>query len=132
LAALQEFLGRSYGPVVVVVWGLGLLAAGQSSTMTGTYTGQFVMSGFLDLKVSPIARILVTRSVALVPTLAVALWMQPGSTQLDRLNQVGARFDSRTARGFIIHAAALSSPAHCPGCVQPLARMDHAKLLRPS
>jgi len=35
----------------VYVWGLGLLAAGQSSTMTGTYTGQFVMSGFLDLKV---------------------------------------------------------------------------------
>ena len=33
------------------VWALGLLAAGQSSTMTGTYTGQFVMSGFLDLKV---------------------------------------------------------------------------------
>jgi hypothetical protein len=30
---------------------LGLLAAGQSSTMTGCYTGQFVMSGFLDLKV---------------------------------------------------------------------------------
>ena len=33
------------------VWALGLLAAGQSSTMTGTYTGQFVMMGFLDLKV---------------------------------------------------------------------------------
>lgn len=48
---LQEFLGRSFGPVVVIVWGLGLLAAGQSSTMTGTYTGQFVMSGFLELKV---------------------------------------------------------------------------------
>ena len=32
------------------VWALGLLAAGQSSTMTGTYTGQFVMAGYLDLK----------------------------------------------------------------------------------
>lgn len=38
-------------------------------------------------QVSPIVRIMVTRSVALVPTLAVALMMQPGSTQLDRLNQ---------------------------------------------
>lgn len=35
------------------------------------------------------ARILVTRSVALVPTLAVALLMTPDSTQLDRMNQVG-------------------------------------------
>lgn len=33
------------------VWALGLLAAGQSATMTGTYTGQFVMAGFLDLQV---------------------------------------------------------------------------------
>eukprot|EP00967_Tisochrysis_lutea_P136002 scaffold242001_cov22-Tisochrysis_lutea.AAC.4 len=48
---MQEFLGASFGEVSVYVWGLGLLAAGQSSTMTGTYTGQFVMSGFLDLKV---------------------------------------------------------------------------------
>lgn len=48
---LQEYLGATYGAVSVYVWGLGLLAAGQSSTMTGTYTGQFVMSGFLDLKV---------------------------------------------------------------------------------
>ena len=42
-----------YAPCVTqkYVWALGLLAAGQSSTMTGTYTGQFVMSGFLDLKV---------------------------------------------------------------------------------
>lgn len=36
------------------IWALGLLAAGQSSTMTGTYTGQFVMQGYLDLKVRSI------------------------------------------------------------------------------
>jgi len=34
-----------------LIWALGLLAAGQSSTMTGTYTGQFVMGGYLNLKV---------------------------------------------------------------------------------
>jgi hypothetical protein len=33
------------------MWAIGLLAAGQSSTMTGTYAGQFVMEGFLDMKV---------------------------------------------------------------------------------
>jgi hypothetical protein len=36
---------------MTLIWGVGLLAAGQSSTMTGTYAGQFVMGGFLDLKV---------------------------------------------------------------------------------
>ena len=39
------------------IWALGLLAAGQSSTMTGTYTGQFVMQGYLDLKVPPHRRL---------------------------------------------------------------------------
>jgi Natural resistance-associated macrophage protein len=34
-----------------LIWALGLLAAGQSSTMTGTYTGQFVMGGYLNLQV---------------------------------------------------------------------------------
>ena len=38
---------------MLYIWALGLLAAGQSSTMTGTYTGQFVMAGFLDLRVNP-------------------------------------------------------------------------------
>ena len=37
------FLENCYGKVAGVIWGLGLLAAGQSSTMTGTYSGQFVM-----------------------------------------------------------------------------------------
>jgi natural resistance-associated macrophage protein len=47
-----QFLGRTYGPAMVYIWALGLLAAGQSSTMTGTYTGQFVMQGYLNMKVS--------------------------------------------------------------------------------
>jgi hypothetical protein len=49
------------------------LLAGQSSTITGVYTGQFVMSGFLNLKISQWKRIGITRSVALVPTLLVSL-----------------------------------------------------------
>ncbi len=69
-----------------VIWAVGLLAAGQSSTMTGTYAGQFVMSGFLDLRVSPVVRMLVTRLFALAPTLAVALCVQ-SPTALDNLTQ---------------------------------------------
>ena len=66
-------LGERFGPVMKYIWAIGLFAAGQSSTMTGTYTGQFVMSGFMHIHVSPWLRALITRSVALVPTLAVAI-----------------------------------------------------------
>lgn len=43
----------AFGPPtqMAIIWAVGLLAAGQSSTMTGTYAGQWVMGGFLDLKV---------------------------------------------------------------------------------
>jgi natural resistance-associated macrophage protein 2 len=45
------------------VWAIGLLAAGQSSTMTGTYAGQFVMEGFLQLSVPQWMRVLLTRTI---------------------------------------------------------------------
>lgn len=37
------FLGCQFGIAAMYIWAVGILAAGQSSTMTGTYTGQFVM-----------------------------------------------------------------------------------------
>lgn len=39
----------TFGNAAKIIWGVGLLAAGQSSTMTGTYAGQFVMEGFFDI-----------------------------------------------------------------------------------
>ena len=86
LANAGEYLGQVYGPHLTYIWALGLLAAGQSSTMTGTYTGQFVMGGYLDLKLSPWKRVLLTRGIALVPTLSVAL-LSRSDTGLDVLNQ---------------------------------------------
>lgn len=44
------FLGCEFGFVSLYVWGIGIWAAGQSSTMTGTYTGQFVMEVCLFIK----------------------------------------------------------------------------------
>uniref|UniRef100_A0A3Q2QE90 Solute carrier family 11 member 2 n=1 Tax=Fundulus heteroclitus TaxID=8078 RepID=A0A3Q2QE90_FUNHE len=67
-------LGCFFGPAALYIWALGILAAGQSSTMTGTYSGQFVMEGFLNLKWSRFARVLLTRSIAIVPTLLVAIF----------------------------------------------------------
>ncbi|KAM7028298.1 LOW QUALITY PROTEIN: natural resistance-associated macrophage protein 2 [Acridotheres tristis] len=67
-------LGCYFGPAALYIWAIGILAAGQSSTMTGTYSGQFVMEGFLNLRWSRFARVLLTRSIAVTPTLFVAIF----------------------------------------------------------
>ncbi|XP_077813692.1 natural resistance-associated macrophage protein 1 isoform X2 [Macaca mulatta] len=67
-------LGCLFGPAALYIWAIGLLAAGQSSTMTGTYAGQFVMEGFLRLRWSRFARVLLTRSCAILPTVLVAVF----------------------------------------------------------
>ncbi|XP_060534335.1 protein Malvolio-like [Cylas formicarius] len=68
------FLGCAYGPPAMYIWAIGILAAGQSSTMTGTYAGQFVMEGFLNLKWARWKRVLFTRSLAIIPTFCVAFF----------------------------------------------------------
>ncbi|XP_077994125.1 metal transporter nramp1 homolog isoform X2 [Glandiceps talaboti] len=73
-----------YGEAMKIVWGIGILAAGQSSTMTGTYAGQFVMEGFIQLRWSKWKRVLLTRSIAMVPTVLIALL---ATSQLDPLNE---------------------------------------------
>ncbi|KAJ6307550.1 hypothetical protein OIU76_017362 [Salix suchowensis] len=55
------------------LFAVALLASGQSSTITGTYAGQYVMQGFLDLRLEPWLRNFLTRSLAIVPSLIVAL-----------------------------------------------------------
>ncbi|XP_019762505.1 protein Malvolio [Dendroctonus ponderosae] len=74
------FLGCTYGVAAMYIWAVGLLAAGQSSTMTGTYAGQFVMEGFLNLHWAKWKRVLFTRSIAIVPTFCVAFF-----TTIERL-----------------------------------------------
>lgn len=66
------FLGCQYGPAAMYIWAVGILAAGQSSTMTGTYAGQFAMEGFLNLKWKRWQRVLLTRSIAILPTVLIA------------------------------------------------------------
>ena len=67
------YLGCTFGAFAMYIWAVGIFAAGQSSTMTGTYAGQFVMEGFLNLKWSRWKRVLLTRCIAIAPTLAVTL-----------------------------------------------------------
>lgn len=84
LSNAGDYLRDAFGSSARYVWAVGLLAAGQSSTMTGTFAGQYVMQGFLDLKVSPWLRTFVTRMVALGPALTVVL---AAHRQMDTLNE---------------------------------------------
>ncbi|XP_029670621.1 protein Malvolio isoform X2 [Formica exsecta] len=68
------FLGCSFGAAAMYIWAVGILAAGQSSTMTGTYAGQFAMEGFLNLQWARWKRVLFTRTIAIVPTFLVAFF----------------------------------------------------------
>jgi NRAMP (natural resistance-associated macrophage protein)-like metal ion transporter len=72
LNSASVVLASTFGEASKYIWAIGLLAAGQSSTMTGTYAGQFVMEGFLDFKLPIYQRVLVTRSIAIVPALLVS------------------------------------------------------------
>ncbi len=72
-----------------VLFAVALLASGQSSTLTGTLAGQIVMEGFLDLKLRPWLRRLITRSIAVVPALVVTIiYGEKGTGQLLVLSQV--------------------------------------------
>ncbi|CAH8472060.1 unnamed protein product [Heterobilharzia americana] len=68
------FLGCEFGLACLYIWAIGILAAGQSSTMTGTYSGQFAMEGFLNLKWKRWQRVLLTRSIAILPTILTTIF----------------------------------------------------------
>lgn len=71
------------------VFAVALLASGQNSTLTGTLAGQIVMEGFLDLKLRPWMRRLLTRAIAVVPALIVTLlYGEKGTGELLVLSQV--------------------------------------------
>ena len=72
-----------------VLFAVALLASGQNSTLTGTLAGQIVMEGFLDIKLKPWLRRLITRLIAVVPALIVAIvYGEKGTGQLLVLSQV--------------------------------------------
>ncbi|XP_076292868.1 solute carrier family member malvolio isoform X3 [Lasioglossum baleicum] len=68
------YLGCAFGAAAMYIWAVGIFAAGQSSTMTGTYAGQFAMEGFLNLQWARWKRVLFTRMIAIVPTFLVAMF----------------------------------------------------------
>ncbi|SFS59006.1 Nramp family divalent metal transporter [Paenibacillus sp. BC26] len=72
-----------------VLFGVALLAAGQNSTLTGTLAGQIVMEGFLNIRLAPWLRRLITRLIAIIPAVIVTwLYGASGTAQLLILSQV--------------------------------------------
>ncbi|XP_015789022.1 natural resistance-associated macrophage protein 2 [Tetranychus urticae] len=79
------YLGCYFGLPALYIWAVGIFAAGQSSTMTGTYSGQFAMEGFLDLHWARWKRVLLTRTIAICPTLFIAYYRQQDLTGMNDL-----------------------------------------------
>ena len=76
-------------PIASTLFAVALLASGQNSTLTGTLAGQIVMEGFLNIRLRPWLRRLITRLVAAVPAAVVAgIWGERGAGQLLILSQV--------------------------------------------
>ena len=83
---LTPVLGASLASTVFAV---ALLASGQNSTLTGTLAGQVVMEGFLDIKLRPWMRRLITRLIAIIPAVIVAaMYGASGVNKLLILSQV--------------------------------------------
>jgi manganese transport protein len=74
---LTPLLGTS---AASLVFGIALLASGQSSTITGTLAGQIVMEGFLQLKLRPSVRRLITRGLAILPAVIVLGYFGEGAS----------------------------------------------------
>jgi manganese transport protein len=71
------------------VFALALLASGQNSTLTGTLAGQIVMEGFLDIRLRPWMRRLITRAIAIVPAVIVSIiYGESGTARLLVFSQV--------------------------------------------
>jgi len=83
---LSPTLGVS---IASVVFALALLASGQNSTLTGTLAGQIVMEGFLNIRLRPWLRRLITRLIAIVPAvICTAIYGETGTAKLIVFSQV--------------------------------------------
>src|ERR1019366_171672 len=83
---LQGILGTKVAPILFAV---ALIAAGQSSTLTGTLSGQIVMEGYLNLRIQPWLRRLITRLLAIIPAfITIVIFGEEATGQLLILSQV--------------------------------------------
>ena len=85
----HKLLTPLLGAGASTAFALALLASGQNSTLTGTLAGQIVMEGFLNIRIRPWLRRLITRLIAIVPAAIVAIFYgESGTAKLLILSQV--------------------------------------------
>src|SRR5437867_8245571 len=83
---LAPLLGSAIAPTL---FGVALLCCGVNSTVTATLAGQIVMEGFLNIRLAPWLRRMITRGIAIVPAAIVAIWYgESGTAYLLVLTQV--------------------------------------------
>ncbi len=83
---LSPLLGTT---LASIFFGIALLASGQNSTVTGTLAGQIVMEGFLNIRLKPWVRRLITRLIAIIPALIISiLYGERGTADLLVFSQV--------------------------------------------
>ncbi|SHJ93331.1 Nramp family divalent metal transporter [Epilithonimonas mollis] len=83
---LSPLLGTT---LASIFFGIALLASGQNSTLTGTLAGQIVMEGFLNIRLKPWVRRLITRLIAIIPALIISmLYGEKGTAELLVFSQV--------------------------------------------
>ncbi|WP_394338729.1 Nramp family divalent metal transporter [Epilithonimonas hominis] len=83
---LSPILGTT---LASIFFGVALLASGQNSTVTGTLAGQIVMEGFLNIRLKPWVRRLITRLIAIIPALIISiLYGERGTADLLVFSQV--------------------------------------------
>lgn len=76
ISSIQDahlLLQNLFGNIAPTLFAIALISAGQSSTITGTLAGQIIMEGYLNLRISPLLRRLVTRLIAIVPAVVTIL-----------------------------------------------------------
>jgi manganese transport protein len=79
----HKLLQNIFGDLAPALFAIALISAGQSSTITGTLAGQIVMEGYLNLRISPWLRRLITRIIAVTPALFTILYF--GENKLGEL-----------------------------------------------
>ncbi len=80
-------------PIAASLFAIALLASGLNSTVTATLAGQIIMEGFINFKITPWKRRLITRSIAIIPALVVTLMFgESGTARLLVLSQVVLSF----------------------------------------
>lgn len=77
---LSPVLGKS---IASTLFAIALIASGQSSTITGTLSGQIVMEGYLRIRINPLMRRLITRLIAIIP--AIIFILSTGEDKIDSL-----------------------------------------------